>query len=60
MFAAACYDDVLRSLLELPLVWEKKAVRQIIDEQCEAGRLKIEGLKGRQRIVKKGCFLVRV
>lgn len=54
------YDDVLRSLLELPLVWEKQAVRQIIDEQCEAGRLKIEGLKGRQRIVKKGCVLVRV
>jgi hypothetical protein len=54
------YEDVLRSLLELPLVWENKAVRQIIKEQQEAGRLKIEGMGSRERTVKKGCFLVRV
>jgi three-Cys-motif partner protein len=54
------YEDVLRSLLELPLVWEKKTMRQIIDEQREAGRLKIEGLGKRDRTVKKGCFLIRV
>jgi three-Cys-motif partner protein len=38
----ASYEDVLRSMLELPLVWEK-VIKQIINEQQEAGRLKIEG-----------------
>ncbi len=53
------YEEVLGSLLELPLVWEKKVVRQIIEEQRDAGQLKIEGMSTRQRTVKKGCFLVR-
>jgi len=52
------YEDVLLSLLELPLVWES-VIQEIISEEKERGRLKIEGQTKRERTVKKGHYLVR-
>lgn len=52
------YEDVLLSLLELPLVWES-VIQEVISEEKERGRLKIEGQTKRERTVKKRHYVVR-
>lgn len=54
----ASYEDVLRLLLEIPLVWQR-TVKQLINELKDEGYLRIEGLKERQRAIRKGCVVVR-
>ena len=53
------YEDVLRSLLELPLVFES-IIQEIIRNEKERGRIRIEGQTARERKVKKGHYLVRI
>ena len=46
------YDEVLSELLERPLVWESD-VKQIIADMVRAGDLAVDGLKPRERTIKR-------
>ena len=47
------WDEALTSLLEIPLVWDND-VKAIVKGERDAGRLKIEGLKPKERVPKLG------
>lgn len=53
------FEQILGSLLEIPLVWES-SVKQIVKELCDDGYAQILGLQGRQKVMRKGCSLVRI
>lgn len=50
------YDDVLKVLLERPLIWESD-VKSWIAEMQGAGKIEIVGLTGRQRVPKDGNLI---
>ena len=58
---SAQWDDVLPALLEIPLVWDGD-VKDLVQSEQTAGRLKIEGLASKERVPKlrKGHRLLAV
>ena len=52
------YDDVLKSLLELPLVWESD-IKEMVTSLHAQGEIQIEGLKPRERTPKSGHILLK-
>jgi hypothetical protein len=52
------YEEVLATVLELPLVWESD-VKSLVMELRSAGELEVKGMKDRERTPKRGHFLIR-
>jgi hypothetical protein len=52
------YEEVLGSLLELPLVWQSDVNEMIMD--LRGKELEVEGLQPRERTPKRGHVIIRM
>ncbi len=53
------YEEVLPTLLEVPTV-DESAAKRIMRALHDEGRLRIEGLQGKQRLPRPDCILVKL
>src|SRR5258708_3934029 len=51
------YEEIVGSLLELPLVWQSDVNKMIMD--LRGKELEVEGLRARERTPKRGYMIVR-